>query len=64
MEPLRMAAIEGDDASRFVVELLLDGQGFPAALELVDDRIVEIEGILLGDGDITITARTLPPPGS
>lgn len=64
LEPLRMAAAEGDDASRFVVEFLLDGQGFPATLELVDDRIVEIEGVLLGDGDITITARTLPPPGS
>ncbi|MEE3001954.1 MAG: hypothetical protein VX908_04570 [Planctomycetota bacterium] len=64
LEPLRTAAAEGDDASGFVVDYLLDGNGFPAILELVDDRIVEIDGVSLGDGDITITARTLPPPGS
>ncbi len=64
LEPLRTAAGEGDDASSFVVDYLLEGRGFPALLELVDDRIVEIDGVLLGDGDITITARTLPPPGS
>jgi len=64
LEPLRNAAAEGDDASGFVVEYLLDGKEFPALLELIDDRIVEIDGVLLGDGDITITARTLPPPGS
>ncbi len=64
LEPLRTAAGGGDETSQLVVDYLLDGRAFPAVLELVDDRIVQIEGVSLEDGALTITARTLPPPGS
>ena len=59
---LQESAAEGDEAAGIAVAYLLDGEGVPARLELVDGRRVEFEEVVLEDGAMILTARTVSMP--
>lgn len=59
LDRLKQAAGAGDEAAAFATAHLLDGQGVPTTLKLVDGRTVQIDEVALDDGAMILTARTM-----
>lgn len=59
LDRIRRAAGEGDEAATLAITHLLDAQSMPAVLELVDGRTVQIDDVVLDDGAMILTARTM-----
>lgn len=59
LEKIREGATDGDEASELALKYLLEGTNFPSQLELVDERVVWIDGIELQSDGFILTARTL-----
>ena len=56
---MQESALNGDEAAGMAVTYLLEGEGLPARVELVDGRVVEFDEVALEDGAMILTARTL-----
>ena len=56
---IQESALNGDEAASMAVTYLLEGEGLPARVELVDGRVVEFDEVALEDGAMILTARTL-----
>ena len=59
LDRLQEAAGAGDEAAALATAHLLDGQGVATTLKLVDGRTVHIDEVVLDDGAMILTARTM-----